>query len=342
MGAAVDPSLIQLLLHSVPLAPHPLPRAVMFRSRVSLFVAVATTTLLASTVAAQAPHYHVIKRMVLGNARADYIIVDPVGRRLYGLGDNVIDVDRDSVIGHVEGGGGGYAIASDLNRGMVRNGVIFDLKTLAVTGHVDAKGDGIRYDPYTHRAFTWADNDAWVVDMRTGKLITKSTIGAGLESGVADGRGKLFLNVEDSGFVVRVNASTLKTEATYRIPSCGHAQGLSMDEATRRLFMACDTEVVVVNANNGDVVSRIRVPSRADMNCFDPVTKLAFNPNRADSTMTVIHEDSPNAFSVAEKVPTGGAARTCAVDERTHKVYVFYYEGATRATAQLVLAVLAR
>src|SRR5579872_5852051 len=155
--------------------------------------------------------------MVLGRARADYIIIDPIGRRLYGLGDKVIDVDADSVIGSVEGGGGGYAIAHDQNRGLVRNGVLFDLTTLAVTGHVDARGDGIRYDPATHRAFTWEGKDAWVVDMTTGQLITKSGIGDGLESGVADGRGKLFLNVEDSGFVTRVDARTLRTEATYRV-----------------------------------------------------------------------------------------------------------------------------
>jgi DNA-binding beta-propeller fold protein YncE len=292
-------------------------------------------------LAAQGSHYHVIKTLDLGQARADYVLVDPVGRRLYGLGDKVIDVDHDSVIGTVAGGGGGYAIASDQNRGMVRNGVIFDLKTLAVTGHVDAKGDGIRYDPFTHRAFTWVDKDAWAVDMKTGTLITKGTLGDGLESGVADGKGKLFLNVEDSGFIVRDDAMTLKTEATYRIAGCGRAQGLSMDNATRRLFMACDTEMVVVNADNGSVVARIRVPSRADMNCFDPVAKLAFNPNRTDSTLTVVHEDSPNKFTVVAKVPTGGGARTCGVDEKTHKVYVFYTNGPNRATSRLMLAVLA-
>ncbi len=313
----------------------------MIRFRSAAIASAIVATLAAPALSAQGSHYHVVKRMVLGNARADYIIVDPIGRRLYGLGDKVIDVDGDSVIGTVAGGGGGYAIAADQNRGLVRNGVVFNLKTLAVTGQVDAKGDGIRYDPVTHRAFTWADKDAWVVDMRTGKLITKSTIGDGLESGVADGKGKLFLNVEDSGFVQRVDAMTLKTEATFKIPSCGRAQGLSMDTGTRRLFMACDTEMVVVNADNGQVAARIRVPSRADQNCYDPSTKLAFNPNRADSTMTVVHEDSPSAFSVVDKVPTGGGARTCAVDEKTHKVYVFYSEGANRATAQLVLAVLA-
>jgi len=114
-----------------------------------------------------------------------------------------------------------------------------------------------------------------------------------------------------------------------------------MDASSRRLFMACDTEMVVVNANNGSVVARIKVPSRADENAFDPETKLAFNANRADSTLTIVHEDTPDSFSVVDKVPTGGAARTCAVDEKTHKVYVFYYNGTTRATAQLVLAVLA-
>jgi len=311
------------------------------RAPLTAFASIALAALAASALAGQNPQYHVVKRTVLGHMRADYIIVDPAGRRLYGLGDKVIDVDADSAIGTVQGGGGGYAIAHDLNRGFVRNGVVFDLTTLAVTGHVEARGDGIRYDPFTHRAFTWEGKDAWVVDMRTGALITKGTIGDGLESGVADGRGKLFLNVEDSGFVTRVDAGSLATEATYKVAGCGRAQGLSMDTTSRRLFMACDTQLVVLNADNGNVVTRIRVPSRADQNCFDPTTRLAFNPNRVDSTMTVVHEDAPDAYTVVGKVPTGGGARTCAVDQRTHKVYVFYYEGATRETAQLVMAVLA-
>lgn len=314
----------------------------MLRSRGGLLAACALSLLAASTLAAQGTQYHVVKRIVIGRASADYIIVDPVGRRLYGLGDQVVDVDRDTVIGTVAGGGGGYAIAADQNRGLVRNGVVFDLKTLAVTGHVDARGDGSRYDPVTHRAFIWEGQDAWVVDMKTGTLITKSTIGDGLESGVADGKGKLFLNVESAGAIERVDAATLKIEATWPIAGCGTAQGLSMDAASRRLFMACDKEMVVVNADDGSVVARIPVASRADMNCYDAVTKLAFNPNRADSTMTVVHQDSPNKFTVVEKVPTGGGARTCAVDEKTHKVYVFFSEGATRATSQLILAVLAR
>jgi len=304
-------------------------------------VACALFAVAAGPLAAQGAHYHVAERMMLGHTRADYIIVDPIGRRLYGLGDKVINVDDDSVVGTVDGGGGGYAIAADQNRGFVRSGVVFNLKTLKVERHLGTHGDGIRYDPVTHRAFTWEGKDAWVVDMTTGKLITQSSIGDGLESGIADGRGYLFLNVEDSGFVQRVNAHTLAIGPTYKIAGCGRAQGLSMDTQTRRLFMACDTEMVVVNADNGRVVTRIAVPSRADEHCFDPGTKLAFNPNRADSTITIVHEDSPNAFHVVAKVATGGAARSCTLDEKTHKVYFFYYEGTTRQNSQLVLAVLA-
>jgi hypothetical protein len=312
----------------------------MFRHRFAALAACALAFVAASNVPAQTSHYHVVKRLVLGRMSADYIIVDPVGRRLYGLGDKVIDVDKDTVIGTVAGGGGGYAIASDQNRGIVRNGVVFDLKTLAVTGQVDARGDGSRYDPFTHRAFIWVDKDAWVVDMTTGKLITKTGIGDGLESGVADGKGKLYLNVESAGAIERVDATTYKIEATWPIAGCGMAQGLSMDTATRRLFMACDKELIVVNADDGSVVQRIPVASRSDQNCYDQVAKVAFNPNRADSTMTVVHQDSPSKYTVVEKVPTGGGARTCAVDEKTHKVYVFYSEG-PRATSQLIMVVLA-
>lgn len=296
---------------------------------------------LPQAASAQRAHYHVIRTIDLGPARADYIIVDAVGRRLYGLGDKVIDVDRDTIVGTIPGGGGGYAIDDQDNRGLVRNGTLFDLKTLAVTGHVDMKADGSRYDPATHRGFAWVDKEGWVVDMRTGALVRKMMIGNGLESGVADGGGKLFATIEDQGAIEQFNTRTLTIEKTYPVPGCGHAQGLSMDTQSRRLFMACDTEMVVMNANDGRVVTRIKVPSRSDMNCFDSVTRLAFNPNRADSTVTVVHEDSPEKFTVVDKPSTGGAARTCAVDPTTHKLYVFYYEGNPRQGGRLIAAVLA-
>ncbi|MEO7085947.1 MAG: hypothetical protein ABI442_12255 [Gemmatimonadaceae bacterium] len=313
----------------------------MFRPLLVSAAALAAATLLGSAASAQATHYHVVKTIDIGPQRADYIIIDPVGRRLYGLADKVIDVDNDAIVGTVEGGGGGYAIDHEDNRGLVRNGTLFDLKTLAVTGHVEVKADGSRYDPATHLAFAWEGKSGWVVDMRTGKLLSKTMIGDGLESAAADGRGKLYAAIEDEGGLEQFDTRSLKIERTTKISSCGRAQGLTMDTETRRVFMACDTDVVIVNADNDNVVARIRVPSRSDMNCFDPTTKLVFNPNQKDSTVTVIHEDSPDKFTVVEKVSTGGGARTCAVDEKTHKLYVFYYEGNPRQGGKLVAAVLA-
>ncbi|HTR79569.1 MAG TPA: hypothetical protein VMH39_15730, partial [Gemmatimonadaceae bacterium] len=201
--------------------------------------------------------------------------------------------------------------------------------------------DGSRYDPFTHRGFGWGRGAAaWVVDMKTGMLVSTATVGSGLETGAADGKGKMYFNVEAAGAIEEFDTQALKVGATWPVPGCGTAQGLTMDVTTRRLFMACDTAEIVVNADNGSVVARIPVPSRADMNCYDPVAKLLFNPNRKDSTISVIHEDSPSKFTLVEKVPTEGGARTCAVDEVTHKVYVFYTTG-TRPNTQLIGAVLA-
>jgi len=314
-----------------------------FRSA-ALSAALVLVTGAAALAAQGTPHYHVIKRVVIGKTSADYIVVDPVGRRLYGLGNKVFDVDKDEVIDSIAGGGGGYVIAPDQNRGIVRNGVTFDLKTSKVTGKLpDVRADGVLYDPATHRGFMWADKDTYVFDMTTGKQITKTqSMGEGLESGAADGKGKLFMNVEEKGDIQRADAKALKVDTVYHIDGCKQpAQGLAMDRSSRRLFMACDNGMMVVNADNGKVVASFKTSGRADQNAFDSGLKVAFNPNRTDSTMTVVHEDSPDKFSVLETVKTGGASRTCAVDEKTHKVYAFYYEGTTREDRQLVVAVLA-
>src|SRR5258708_29511584 len=94
--------------------------------------------------------YHVVKRVVIGHVAADYLNIDPVGRRLYGLGDKVFDVDRDTVIGSVKDGGGGYVLAPDQNRGVARNGVVFDLTAPAATGRLaDMEADRIIYDTVT-------------------------------------------------------------------------------------------------------------------------------------------------------------------------------------------------
>lgn len=278
------------------------------------------------------PHYRVVAELTFGTygqgATADMIAVDSVNRRLYGLANKVIDVDEDKVIDSLPGAApGGYALGLDVGRGLSRRGLLFDLATLKVVGKVAGNGDASIYDPITKRAFMLNDRDTTtVVAMPAGTIVARVPIARAFESGVADGTGMLFINREDSSIVTKVDARTLKIEARYPVVDCGGAQGMSMDQVTRRLFLGCDKQLVVVNADNGSVVARIPVTGHADQNAFDAGARLVFTANTQDSTLTIVHEDSPDQFSVVDVVKTGGGSRSVAVDGTTHKVYAFFYD----------------
>ena len=165
------------------------------RTRLQTALAAITVALPTAVAAAQSaattPHYHVVTRIPVGKLAdgysADFIIIDPVHRRLYGLGNTIIDIDKDRVVDSIPGkSAGGYALATDVGSGLARNGTRFDLATAHVTGHVDGSGDASVYDPGTHRAFM-LDDTVTVVDMQTGTVVTKTAIAPKLESGVPDG-----------------------------------------------------------------------------------------------------------------------------------------------------------
>ncbi len=279
-----------------------------------------------------APHYHVVATITVGKTgdghMADFITVDSANRRLYGLGNKVVDIDQDKIVGSLPGQApGGYVLALDLGRGLSRAGTLFDLRTLNVVGMVAAKGDASIYDPATKRAFLLNDRDTTTaVELPSGAIVARRTIAPAFESGVADGMGKLFINREDSSILTKVDARTLTVDARYPVANCKAAQGLSIDRVHRRLFLGCDKALVVVNADNGHVVARIPVTGHADENAFDPGTQLVFNANAPDSTLTIVHEDTPDTYTVVGTVKTGGPSRSVAVDPTTHKVYAFYYD----------------
>jgi hypothetical protein len=304
----------------------------------------------ASSAAAQSsrdPHYHVVSRISVGKLTdgyfADFIAIDPVHRRLYGFGNTIIDIDQDKVVDSIPGKTpGGYALAIEQGTGVARNGTVFDLVSYKVTGHVDGKGDASVYDPATRRIFL-LDDSVTVVDATTGTVVGKTSFGPSLESAVADGHGALFINREDSSITTKVDAKTLKILARFPLPDCKASQGLAYDAKSRRLFVGCDKALLVVNADNGAVVGRIPVSGHADEDAFDPGTKLAFNANRPDSTLVIVHEDGSDKYTVVDTVKTGGGVRSVVVDPRTHKVYGYYYDqpSADRKTWTLMAVVLA-
>lgn len=304
--------------------------------------------LAAAPAAAQTtPHYHVVGRIAVGTVGqgyfADYITIDPVNRRLYGLGNTIIDIDRDQVIDSIPGkAAGGYALAPDQGMGLARNGTRFDLVTFKVTGHVAGEGDASIYEPTTRRVFM-LDDTVTVVDLAKGEIVTKTSFGPKLESAVADGHGALFINREDSSVTTKVDAKSLKILARYPLADCKASQGLAFDVQHQRLFVGCDKALVIVNAQNGAEVGRIPVSGHADEDAFDAGTQLAFNANRPDSTLVIVHEDTPDKYTVVDTIKTGGGVRSVAVDPKTHKVYGFYYDqpSADRKTWVLTAVVLA-
>src|ERR1700722_4264124 len=154
--------------------------------------------------------YHVHRRIVLDSAGADFLAIDPIGRRLYGAGDRVIDIESDSVVGRLPAHTGfGFALAGDLGRGIGRRGVIFDLHSLEEVGRVSVRGDASAYDKTTHRAFLVSDTTSGV-DLQTGAMGGTVVLGKGTESAVADGRGHVFVAMTDENALAVVDAHELR------------------------------------------------------------------------------------------------------------------------------------
>jgi DNA-binding beta-propeller fold protein YncE len=309
-------------------------------SRLSLAGLAGPLLLAGSLLAAPAPGgYHVIKEIPIGGEGGwDYLTVDSAGRRLYvSHSDRVtaVDVDSGKTVGDVEklSGVHGIAIAHDLNRGFISNGrssmiTIFDLKTLATVSEVKSTGenpDAILYDPATSRvfAFNGRSKNATVIDAKTGKVAGTIELGGKPEFATSDAAGKVFVNMEDLSEVDEIDAKTLAVKAHWPLKPCESPSGMAIDRKHHRLLIGCENKMAaIMDTANGKVVTTVPIGEGVDANGFDPGTGLGFSSNGRDATLTVIREESPDHFTVVENVPTRKGARTMALDEKTHTVYL--------------------
>jgi DNA-binding beta-propeller fold protein YncE len=203
---------------------------------------------------------------------------------------------------------------------------MFDLKSLKMLGLIPAgtNPDAIVYDSATKRVFAMngRSGDITAINAADGKVVGTVAVGGKLEFAAADGKGTIFVNVEDKSELVHVDAEKLTVLHRWPLAPCTEPSGLAMDAATRRLFVACDNKMMaVVNAETGKVVTTLASGEGTDASAFDPETKLAFASN-GEGTLTVVHEDSPDKFSVVENVPTKKSARTMTLDLKTHNVFL--------------------
>lgn len=281
--------------------------------------------------------YSVIKTLAVGGDEGwDYVAVDSAARRVYvshGTHVVVLDADSGAVAGDIPDTQGvhGIAIASDLGRGFTSNGrantvTIFDLKTLKAIGSVKTgtNPDAIIYDPSTKRvfAFNGRSQDATAINAADGTVAGTLALGGKPEFAVADGKGSIFVNIEDKSEIVQIDPQKLTVLHHWPLAGCEEPSGLAMDLNSRRLFAGCgNKKLAVVNADTGKVVATPAIGDGVDANAFDPGTNLVFSSN-GEGTLTVIHEDSPDKYSVVENVPTKKSARTMGLDLKTHNVFL--------------------
>jgi DNA-binding beta-propeller fold protein YncE len=293
--------------------------------------------LTAAALAANAPGYHVATTYKIGGDGGwDYLTVDADARRLFisrATHVMVMDADSGKIVGDIPDTPGvhGIALAPELGRGFISNGregtvSIFDLKTLAVSGKVKAgdNPDAILYDPATRRVFTFngRSQDSTAIDAASGKVLGTIKLDGKPEFAASDAKGEIFVNIEDKSELTAIDPQKLEVKAKWPLAPCTEPSGLSIDRKNRRLFVGCDNKMMaVVDADSGKVLATPAIGDGVDATTFDPETGLAF-ASCGEGVLTVVNEESPNKFSVAENVPTQDGARTLALDAKTHNIFV--------------------
>lgn len=292
-----------------------------------------TLLLLAVTAFAQGPGYHLLKKIpVPGEGNWDYLAIDEPARRLYvshGAQVEVIDIDKDQPVGKIAGMNGvhGIAIARNLNRGFITSGntrtvKMFDLKTLESLADIPTgEGpDGAVFEPTTNRLFCFnhRGSSLTVIDAKEAKVVENIELGGQPEFPVTD-KGIVWVILENISTLVKIDAKTLKMEK-WPAP-CKEPSGMDMDRKTRRLFIGCNDEKMgVADADTGKAVTTLPIGVHVDATAFDPSSKLIFNANRG--SVTIIHQDGPDKYSVVQTLEAAPRANTLALDPKTHKLYM--------------------
>ena len=293
--------------------------------------------------------YHLLKKISVGDEGGwDYLTFESATRRLFisrATKVIVLDVDSGKTVGEIPDTQGvhGIALAPEFGRGFTSNGgagtmTIFDLKTLAITGsaRAGANPDAIVYDPASKRVFAMngRSSDSTAIDAATGKVVGTVVLTGKPEFAAADGAGHVYVNIEDKSELWQIDSQKLAVTAKWPLAPCEEPSGLAMDIAHLRLFAGCDNKRMAVGtAETGKVVATPAIGEGVDANAFDPELNFAFSSNGGAGTLTVVHEDSRDKYSVLEDVATQRGARTMSLDPKTHEVFLATAEFGPRPAA---------
>jgi len=291
-----------------------------------------------ATVQSNPSGYHLVDSLKLGGEGGwDLLETDTAAHRLYisrGTRVQVVDCVKDSLVGEIPNTNGvhGIAVAPFAGKGFTSNGkdstvTVFDLKTLkqvAVIKLQASKPDAILFDEASKRVFVFngGSNNAVAIDAARNTVVGTVSLEGKPELAVADGKGKVFVNIEDKSQVAEFDAITLKVMHTWSLAPGKEPSGIAIDRLHRRIFSVCSNNLMIIlDADSGKVLGQVPIGSGVDGAGFDPSSLFAFSSN-GEGTLTVVHEESPAKFSVVENVTTRKAARTMVVDEKTHRIYM--------------------
>ena len=271
-----------------------------------------------------------------GEGGWDYLTYEQGAHRLFitrGTHVMVIDTTTLKQLGDIPDLSGihGVALVPAMNKGFVSNGgddsvTVFDLKTLKVTDKVKVGGrpDAILYESFSKHVFTFnaKSQDSTVVDAASGKVLATIPLGGKPEFPASDGKGKVFVNIEDKGEIAVIDVKSNTATAHWPLTGCEEPSALAFDVAHNRLFSGCGNKVMAVtDAVSGKVVATVPIGGGVDAGRFNPETQEVFM-SCGDGTLPVIHEDSPDKYSVKQTVHTARGARTMALDSDTNALYL--------------------
>lgn len=280
--------------------------------------------------------YRVLGKIPIGGEGGwDYLTVDSAAHRLYVSHATrvvVVDLNTGKIAGEIPDTPGvhGVAIVAKLGRGFTSNGrsnnvTIFDLKTMKSLGQVQTgqNPDAILYDEVSGYLFTFngRSHDSTVINAGSGKVAGTIPLGGKPEFSVTDGKGRIYVNIEDTSEIVVIDSRKLTVIKRYALTGCEEPSGLALDVAHRRLFSVCANRVMAVSSpDTGKVVATVPIGQAPDGAGFDPETGFAFSSN-GDGTLTIVHEVS-SKYKVVANLATQRSARTMTIDPATHKLYL--------------------
>jgi DNA-binding beta-propeller fold protein YncE len=296
----------------------------------------------AASLFAEGP-YKVLKTVKVGGAGGfDYVYADSAGRRLYiprtgnpGARITVFNLDTLEPVGEIKDANArGAAVDPKSNHGFVTSKpvVMFDAKTLEVVKKIEVEGgpDGILFDPFNQRTYIWSHSapNATVIDAKDGAVLGTIDLEGAPEQAVTDGKGRIYVDIEDKDNVAVIDSKTMKVTGHYDLAGKGgQCAGLAMDVKNEILFVACrkPAMMVIMTAKDGKIIDALPLGAGTDGAVFNPKTMEAFS-SQGDGTLTVVKENSPTSFVVEQTVTTPVRAKTLTLDAKTNQIVLITAE----------------